>query len=43
MVKLEISVGNLKFKNPVMTASGPFGNGSEFEDFFDVSRLGGIM
>ncbi len=43
MVKLEISVGNLKFKNPVMTASGTFGNGSEFEDFFDVSRLGGII
>ncbi|NMC37826.1 MAG: dihydroorotate dehydrogenase [Bacteroidales bacterium] len=43
MVNLEISVGNLKFKNPVMTASGTFGNGSEFDDFFDVSRLGGII
>lgn len=43
MVNLEISIGNLKFKNPVMTASGTFGNGSEFEDFFDVSRLGGII
>jgi dihydroorotate dehydrogenase (NAD+) catalytic subunit len=43
MVNLEISIGKLKFKNPVMAASGTFGNGSEFEDFFDVSRLGGII
>ena len=43
MVNLEVSIGNLKFKNPVLTASGTFGNGSEFEDFFDISRLGGII
>ncbi|HNR43207.1 MAG TPA: dihydroorotate dehydrogenase [Bacteroidales bacterium] len=43
MVNLGISIGNLKFKNPVLTASGTFGNGTEFEDFFDVSRLGGII
>ncbi len=43
MVNLGISIGNLKFKNPVLTASGTFGNGAEFEDFFDVSRLGGII
>jgi len=43
MVNLEVSIGNLKFKNPVMTASGTFGYGSEFDDFIDVSRLGGII
>ncbi len=43
MVSLEVSIGNLKFKNPVLTASGTFGNGSEFEDFFDISKLGGII
>ncbi len=43
MVKLGISIGDLSFKNPVMTASGTFGNGIEFDDFFDVSRLGGIF
>lgn len=43
MVNLGISIGNLKFKNPVITASGTFGNGSEFDDFIDVSRLGGII
>jgi len=43
MVNLVISIGNLKFKNPVITASGTFGYGSEFDDFIDVSRLGGII
>jgi dihydroorotate dehydrogenase (NAD+) catalytic subunit len=43
MVNLGFSIGDLHFKNPVLTASGTFGNGSEFDDFFDVSRLGGIV
>ena len=43
MVNLGVSIGNLKFKNPVITASGTFGNGSEFDDFIDISRLGGII
>ena len=43
MVNLGIDIGGLYFKNPVLTASGTFGNGSEFDDFFDVSRLGGII
>jgi dihydroorotate dehydrogenase (NAD+) catalytic subunit len=43
MVNLDISIGDLKFKNPVITASGTFGNGSEFDDFIDISKLGGII
>lgn len=43
MVNLEFRIGDLLFKNPVLTASGTFGYGSEFDDFFDVSRLGGII
>jgi dihydroorotate dehydrogenase (NAD+) catalytic subunit len=43
MVNLAFSIGDLHFKNPVLTASGTFGNGSEFDDFLDVSRLGGIV
>ena len=43
MVKLGFTIGDLHFKNPVLTASGTFGYGSEFDDFFDVSRLGGII
>ena len=43
MVKLDFSIGDLHFKNPVLTASGTFGYGYEFDDFLDVSRLGGIV
>ena len=43
MGNLNISIGSLKLKNPVMTASGTFGYGEEFADFFDLSRLGGFV
>ena len=43
MVNLGVSIGDLKFRNPVMTASGTFGYGPEFDDFMDVSRLGAIF
>ena len=43
MVNLGFSIGDLYFKNPVLTASGTFGYGAEFDDFMDVSRLGGIV
>jgi dihydroorotate dehydrogenase (NAD+) catalytic subunit len=43
MVKLGFNIGDLHFKNPVITASGTFGYGSEFDDFIDISRLGGII
>jgi dihydroorotate dehydrogenase (NAD+) catalytic subunit len=43
MVNLGVQIGNLKFKNPVITASGTFGYGSEYDDFIDVSKLGGII
>lgn len=41
--RLNIQIGNLKLKNPVMTASGTFGYGTEYEDFIDISKLGGIV
>jgi dihydroorotate dehydrogenase (NAD+) catalytic subunit len=43
MVNLGFSIGDLHFTNPILTASGTFGYGSEFDDFLDVSRLGGII
>lgn len=43
MVKLDFYIGDLHFKNPVLSASGTFGYGSEFDDFMDVSSLGGII
>lgn len=43
MADLKIRIGNLDFKNPVMTASGTFGYGPEYADFFDLNGLGGII
>lgn len=41
--KLEVKIGSMKLKNPVMVASGTFGYGREFEEFVDPSRLGAIV
>jgi dihydroorotate dehydrogenase (NAD+) catalytic subunit len=38
----QVKVGNVTLKNPVLTASGCFGYGLEFDDYFDVAQLGGI-
>ncbi len=43
MDRLKINIGALELKNPVMTASGTFGYGTEYADFIDLSRLGGIL
>ena len=43
MAKLNVNIGALSLKNPVMTASGTFGYGVEFEDFIDLVGLGGII
>ena len=43
MVQLNTKIGSLELKNPVMTASGTFGYGSEYADFMDISRLGAII
>lgn len=43
MADLKTKIGGLELRNPVMTASGTFGYGVEFEDFVDLSRLGGIV
>lgn len=43
MVDLKVDIGKLTLKNPVMTASGTFGFGMEYEDFIDISKLGGIL
>lgn len=43
MANLKVNIGNLQLQNPVMTASGTFGYGTEFSDFIDPNRLGGII
>lgn len=39
---LESSFCGIKFKNPIVPASGTFGYGREFEEFYPLSALGGI-
>jgi len=40
--RLEVEIAGIRFKNPVLTASGCCGYGLEFEPLFDLSRIGGI-
>ena len=39
----KINFAGIEMKNPVTVASGTFGYGREFSDFFDLSKLGGII
>ncbi len=39
---MQLNIGGVSFRNPVITASGTFGMGDLFEDFIDYSKLGGI-
>lgn len=41
--KLSVDLCGIKLKNPVMTASGTFGSGKEFSEFFDLNRLGAVV
>lgn len=43
MARLEVTIGSMQLRNPVMTASGTFGYGTEYTDFMDLGRLGGIF
>lgn len=40
---LRVSVGSMRMKNPVMTASGTFGYGEEYAPYVDLNRLGAIV
>jgi len=40
---LKVNIGGIKMKNPVMTASGTFGYGVEYEPFVDLEQLGAIV
>ena len=43
MVDLSVKINSLSLRNPVMTASGTFGYGLEFQDLVPLERLGGIV
>ena len=42
-LSLSVNIGGIQMRNPVMTASGTFGYGSEYVDFVDLNRLGAIV
>lgn len=43
MADIKVKIGELELKNPVMTASGTFGYGIEFQDFVPLDQIGGII
>lgn len=43
MSNLNITIGGVEFKNPVMTASGTFGSGMEYGEFVDLNKLGAVV
>lgn len=43
MADLSVNIAGLDLKNPVLTASGTFGYGTEFSDFIDLEQLGGFI
>ena len=40
--RLSVEIAGVKFRNPVIAASGTFGYGSEYEGLLDIAALGGI-
>lgn len=43
MSKLSVKIGQLSLNNPILTASGTFGYGEEFNSLLDLNRLGGLV
>ncbi len=41
--KMEVDIGGIRFKNPVLTASGTFAYGIEFAHLMDLNSIGGIV
>ena len=43
MLNTSVEIAGVQFKNPVMTASGTFGSGSEYSEFVDLNTLGAVV
>src|ERR1051325_8362933 len=43
MTDLSVKLGPLSLKNPILVAAGTFGYGLEFQEFFDLEILGGVI
>ncbi|WP_343102049.1 dihydroorotate dehydrogenase [Romboutsia sp. MSSM.1001216sp_RTP31141st1_G3_RTP31141_220114] len=42
MANLRVKFGKIDFKNPVVMASGTFGFGKEYNEIYDIQKLGGV-
>ncbi|MFH1891305.1 MAG: dihydroorotate dehydrogenase [Candidatus Zixiibacteriota bacterium] len=42
-IDLSVEIAGVRFRNPILTASGTFGYGEEFNEYIDLSKLGGIV
>lgn len=42
-MNLSVNIAGVTLKNPVMTASGTFGSGSEYSEFIDLNQLGAVV
>ena len=42
-MNMKVSIAGVELKNPVMTASGTFGSGEEFSEFYSLSELGAVV
>lgn len=42
-MNLKVNIAGIEMNNPMMTASGTFGSGKEFEAYVDINRIGGVI
>ena len=42
MTDLRVKVADIEFKNPLIAASGTFAFGKEYEEYYDIAKLGGV-
>lgn len=42
MTDLRVKIADIEFKNPLIAASGTYGFGKEYEDYYDISKIGGV-
>lgn len=42
MTDLKVKIADIEFKNPLIAASGTYGFGKEYEEYYDISKIGGV-
>lgn len=42
-MELGVNIAGVQLKNPIMTASGTFGSGKDFEPYVDINRIGCVV